>query len=65
MELFTALVERASSFLWDYLLLFLLVGTGIFSPSGCGAYSCAALGKGSIGYSATLPSTVKKPARMA
>lgn len=30
MELFTTLVERASSFLWDYLLLFLLVGTGIF-----------------------------------
>ena len=30
MELFTALVEQASSFLWDYLLLFLLVGTGIF-----------------------------------
>ena len=30
MEWFTALVEQASSFLWDYLLLFLLVGTGIF-----------------------------------
>ena len=30
MAVFTALVEQASSFLWDYLLLFLLVGTGVF-----------------------------------
>ena len=30
MELFTTLVEQASSFLWNYLLLFLLVGTGLF-----------------------------------
>ena len=30
MAVFTAIVEQASSFLWDYLLLFLLVGTGVF-----------------------------------
>lgn len=30
MEFFTTLVEQASNILWNYLLLFLLVGTGIF-----------------------------------
>ena len=30
MAIFTAAIEQASDFLWNYLLLFLLVGTGVF-----------------------------------
>ena len=30
MAAFTQIVEQASDILWNYLLLFLLVGTGIF-----------------------------------
>ena len=33
MAAFTQIVEQASDILWNYLLLFLLVGTGIYAAS--------------------------------
>lgn len=62
MTIFTAAIEQASDILWNSLLLFLLVGTGVFfhHPAG-GAYSYAALARGSTAFSAASPCGAKRP----
>ena len=46
MEQFTALVSQASDFLWDYILLFLLVGTGLFFTLRLGFIQVRRFGEG-------------------
>ena len=46
MEQFTELVSKASGFLWDYILLFLLVGTGLFFTLRLGFIQIRRFGEG-------------------
>ena len=46
MDQFTALVSQASNFLWDYILVFLLVGTGIFFTLRLGFIQVRRFGEG-------------------
>ena len=65
MEQFTALVSQASDFLWDYILLFLLVGTGLFFTLRLGFIQVRRFGEGMRRLFGGFSRTAKPPARTA
>ena len=61
MTIFTAAIEQASDILWNSLLLFLLVGTGVFFTIRLRGVQLRRFGEGSTAFSATSPCGAKRP----
>ena len=64
MDILLQIVQTINGCLSDYILIALLIGAGLFSPSGHGSYKSVALAKVCAGFWAAFPcaSAAKKGA---